>query len=376
MTNSGNDNLQHRANRRSFMQKSLLAGTAAGAGLLASGNALGQALTIPPTRGDIAILRFLAAAELIEADLWQQYAELGGLTPGQVPVETNTNFTPMNNYQAAMMNLDSDGPQYISSNNLDEQSHAAFLNAYLQSIGASAVNLDKYRTLPSSSAEGAQNIGRLTNLMNLTVDTSWFTRYHSATNPDLGGGPYPQAISLYNVPAIPRTNADFGLANIQAIANTAAFHFAFIEQGGSSLYATLSQKVSSPEVLKITLGIGGDELCHFLEWVDFSGNAVQAPLAPLAAANGLPAFPNFDVADPVSPSPLLQTNLIFPAPCDFISLALPKCAVIRPTSPGQVDAVGLINAFLADGLFIGQPTAFTSLLLGMAEAADSAVRIR
>lgn len=376
MTNSGNDNLQHRANRRSFMQKSLLAGTAAGAGLLASGNALGQALTIPPTRGDIAILRFLAAAELIEADLWQQYAELGGLTPGQVPVETNTNFTPMNNYQAAMMNLDSDGPQYISSNNLDEQSHAAFLNAYLQSIGASAVNLDKYRTLPSSSAEGAQNIGRLTNLMNLTVDTSWFTRYHSATNPDLGGGPYPQAISLYNVPAIPRTNADFGLANIQAIANTAAFHFAFIEQGGSSLYATLSQKVSSPEVLKITLGIGGDELCHFLEWVDFSGNAVQAPLAPLAAANGLPAFPNFDVADPVSPSPLLQTNLIFPAPCDFISLALPKCAVIRPTSPGQIDAVGLINAFLADGLFIGQPTAFTSLLLGMAEAADSAVRIR
>jgi len=376
LTNSGNDNLQHRANRRSFMQKSLLAGTAAGAGLLASGNTLGQALTIPPTRGDIAILRFLAAAELIEADLWQQYAELGGLTPGQVPVETNTNFTPMNNYQAAMMNLDSDGPQYISSNNLDEQSHAAFLNAYLQSIGASAVNLDKYRTLPSSSAEGAQNIGRLTNLMNLTVDTSWFTRYHSATNPDLGGGPYPQAISLYNVPAIPRTNADFGLANIQAIANTAAFHFAFIEQGGSSLYATLSQKVSSPEVLKITLGIGGDELCHFLEWVDFSGNAVQAPLAPLAAANGLPAFPNFDVADPVSPSPLLQTNLIFPAPCDFISLALPKCAVIRPTSPGQVDAVGLINAFLADGLFIGQPTAFTSLLLGMAEAADSAVRIR
>jgi len=376
LTNSGNANLQHRANRRSFMQKSLLAGTAAGAGLLASGNALGQALTIPPTRGDIAILRFLAAAELIEADLWQQYAELGGLTPGQVPVETNTNFTPMNNYQAAMMNLDSDGPQYISSNNLDEQSHAAFLNAYLQSIGASAVNLDKYRTLPSSSAEGAQNIGRLTNLMNLTVDTSWFTRYHSATNPDLGGGPYPQAISLYNVPAIPRTNADFGLANIQAIANTAAFHFAFIEQGGSSLYATLSQKVSSPEVLKITLGIGGDELCHFLEWVDFSGNAVQAPLAPLAAANGLPAFPNFDVADPVSPSPLLQTNLIFPAPCDFISLALPKCAVIRPTSPGQIDAVGLINAFLANGLLIGQPTAFTSLLLGMAEAADSAVRIR
>jgi hypothetical protein len=359
------------------MQTGLAAGTAAaGAGLLTSGAALGQTPVIRPTRGDIAILRFLAAAELIEADLWQQYAELGGLTPGQVPVETNTNFTPMNSYQASMMNLDSDGPQYISSNNLDEQSHATFLNAYLESVGATTINLDKYRTLPSSTADGAQNIGRLTNLMNLTVDTSWFTRYHSTTNPDLGGGPYGQAVILDNVPAIPRNNADFGLANIQAIANTAAFHFGFIEQGGSSLYATLSQKVSSAEVLKITLGIGGDEICHFLEWVDFSGNAVQAPVAPLAAANGLPAFPNFDAADPVSPSPLLQTNLIFPVPSDFISLSLPKCAVIRPTSPGQIDATAAINAFIAGGVFTGQQTAFTSLLLELADAADSAVRGR
>jgi len=371
-----NDKSQHRASRRSFMKKSLLAGTAAaGAGLLASNTASGAVPRLPPTRGDVAILRLLAAVELIEADLWQQYAELGGITPGQVPVETNPNFTSMNSYQAAMMNLDPDGPQYISSNNLDEQSHAAFLNAYLQSVGATAINLDKYRTLPSSTAAGAQNIGRLTNLMNLTVDTSWFTRYHSTTNPDLSGGPYAQAINLSNVPAIPRTNADFGLSNIQAIANTAAFHFGFIEQGGSSLYATLSQKVSSAEALKITLGIGGDEICHFLEWVDFAGNAVQAPLAPLAAANGLPAFPNFDVADPLNPNPLLQTNLIFPVPCDFISLALPKCAVIRPTSPGQLDAVGVINAFIADGLFIGQSTAFTELLLELAQAADSAVRI-
>jgi hypothetical protein len=361
--------LERPASRRSFMKKGLLAGTAAvGSGLIASNVASAQILT-PPTQGDIAILTFLAAAELIESDLWQQYAELGGLTPGQLPVETAP-FTPMNSYQAAFMNLDPDGPQYISSNTLDEQSHAAFLNAYLQSIGAPAVNLDEFRTLPSSKADGALNIGRLTNLMNLTVDTSWYIRYRSSTNPDFGAT-FPQALTLANVPAIPRTNADFGLLNIQAIANIAAFHFGFIEQGGSSLYATLSQKVSSAEVLKITLSIGGDEIAHFLEWVDFSGNAVQPTVAPLPAANGLPGFPNFDM----TVNPLLQTNLIFPVPCEFISPNLPKCAVIRPTSPGQIDAVGAVKALTADGLFIGQPQRFLNLLTTLAIEADAAQRI-
>lgn len=70
--------------------------------------------------GDVAILKFLAAAELIEADLWQQYAELGGATTG-----------PQNAYQLALQNLDGDGSQYISSNNENERSHASFLNAYL-----------------------------------------------------------------------------------------------------------------------------------------------------------------------------------------------------------------------------------------------------
>ncbi len=369
MKDPGADKLTRPTNRRSFMKKGLLAGTATvGAGLIASKAASGQ-VSIGPTPGDITILRFLAAAELIEADLWQQYAELGGLTPGQLPVETAP-FTPMNSYQAAFMNLDPDGPQYISSNTLDEQSHATFLNAYLQSIGAPAVNLDEFRTLPSSQADGAQNIGRLTNLMKLTVDTIWYTRYRSSTNPDFGVT-FPQALTLTNVPGIPRTNADFGLSNIQAIANIAAFHFGFIEQGGSSLYATLSQKVSSPEALKITLSIGGDEICHFLEWVDFAGNSVQPTVAPLAAANGLPGFPNFDV----TVNPLLQTNLIFPVPCEFISPNLPKCAVIRPTSPGQIDAVGAVNALIADGLFIGQSPKFIGLLLSMAVETDAVQRI-
>jgi hypothetical protein len=232
------------------------------------------------------------------------------------------------------------------------------------------VNFDHFRSLPSSQATGAQNIGRLTNLMKLTVDTSWYIRYRSSTNPDFGAT-YPQALSLVNVPGIPRNNNDLNLPNIQAIANIAAFHFGYIEQGGSSLYATLSQKVTNAEVLKITLSIGGDEICHFLEWVDFSGNAAQPPLAPLTDPTNQLTFPNFDA----TVNPLLQTNLIFPVPCEFISSNLPKCAIIRPTSPGQIDAVGAINSFIADGLFIGQPKSFTQLLMQLAEEADAAVRL-
>jgi hypothetical protein len=359
--------------RRSFLKKGLLASTAAiGAGLVTRDSAFGQGL-VGPTRGDIAILRLLAAAELIEADLWQQYAELGGLTPGQLPVETNPNFTPMNSYQAAFMNLDPDGPQYISSNNLDEQSHASFLNAYLQAIGAQPVNLDQFRTLPSSQATGAKQIGRLTNLTQLSVDTSWYTRYRSQTNPDFGAT-FAQALPALaagQFTAIPRNNNDLANPNqIQAIANTAAFHFGFIEQGGSSLYATLSEKVSSPEVLKITLGIGGDEICHFLEWVDFSGNSVQPPVAPVTDPTTGLTFPNFDVTQ----NPLLQTNLIFPVPCEFISPNLPMCSVIRPTAPGQIDAVGAIESFIAGGLFIGQPQEFINMLLNLAQLADAARR--
>jgi hypothetical protein len=358
------------AQRRAFLKGAGMVGAAFSASALLSREA--KAFSGRPNRGDVAILRLLAAAELIEADLWQQYAELGGLTPGQEPVETAP-FTPMNSYQAAFMNLDSDGPQYISSNNGDEQSHAAFLNAYLAAIGEEPVNLDKFRMLPSSTAKPAKQIGRLTNLMKLHVDTSWFVRYRSATNPDFGAT-FPQALpALFagEFPAIPRTDADFeGTNHVQAIANTAAFHFGFIEQAGSSLYATLSQKVTSAQVLEITLGIGGDEICHFLEWVDFSGNAVQPPAAPLTdPTNGL-TFPNFDL----KVNRRLQTNLIFPVPCEFISPNLPHCAVIRPTSPGQIDAVGAINGFIADNLFAGQSPDFAAFLLDLAQKADAAQR--
>src|ERR1700678_2528522 len=199
--------------RRSFLKGMGMAGAAlTGGSLLAAASETAQTSGIV-TSGDVAILRFVAAAELIEADLWQQYAELGGLTPGQLPVETAP-FTPMNGYQAAFMNLDPDGPQYISSNNLDEQSHAQFLNAYLIMRGQAAVNFDQFRTLPSSMATGAQQIGRLTNLMQLSVDTSWYTRYHSPTNPD-DGATFAQALPALTsgqFQAIPKTDADFAPA--------------------------------------------------------------------------------------------------------------------------------------------------------------------
>src|SRR5271170_2866967 len=380
------DVTNHAETRRSFLKKGVLAGgvAAIGAGLtgartLAFGQRTGNGL---PTQGDIAILRFLAAAELIEADLWMQYAELGGIG-NNPPIEVDPN-EPLNNYQVALSNLDSDGPQYITSNTIDEISHATFLNGYLESKGADPVNLDEFRTLQGSTATGAQNIGRLTNLMHLNVDTSWFVRYRSATNPDLGATT-PQALKLKNVTAIPRTNKDFdgasnpnfqGNDHIQAIANVAAFHFGYIEQGGSSLYAALSQKVSSLEVLKITLGIGGDEIAHFLEWVDFAGNGVQQPVAPFKDPISGLSFPDFFNNPPLQPSSLVQPSLIFPVPCEFISPDLPHCAVIRPSDDKFGGAVATIASFTADGLFVGQTPKFFQVVQQLAEEADAAHRER
>jgi hypothetical protein len=355
-------------NRRSFLKTGMLAGSAAtlGAGLLGSRKAA-FAESSSLSEGDAAILRFLAAAELIESDLWTQYAELGGLTSGK-PSEVDPDQN-LNAYQSALSNLDPDGPQYITSNTNDEISHAAFLNAYLESKGADPVNLDEFHTLEGSKAEGASGIPRLTNLMHLNVDTSWFIRYRSKSNPDFGAT-FPQALNITNRTAIPRTDADLNgtAAHIQVIANTAAFHFGYIEQGGSSLYAALSQKVTSPEVLKITLGIGGDEIAHFLEWVDFAGNGVQVPVAPVTD-QGL-TFPNF-----FSPlNPLIQPSLIFPVPCEFISSDLPHCAVIRPSDDKFAGAVATIAGFTADGLFKGQTPGFFKVVNQLAQAADAAQR--
>jgi Ferritin-like domain len=345
--------------RRSFLGKSLAVGAGTiGAGLLA--NAPTARASGGLTAGDEAILRLLAAAELIEADLWQQYNELGGIQDPEVPGGTGNPA-----YTEALAVLDEDMDQYIHDNTDDEITHAAFLNAYLASKGAEPVNLDQFRTLPSSQATGAQQIGRLTNLMQLTVDTSFWTRYRSdSLNPDFGDT-LPQAVpglAAGQFPAIPRNDGDLTPPDhLQAIANTAGFHFAWIEQAGTSVYASLAQRVTHNEVLRILLSIGGAEIMHFQTWQDKAGNA--PPLTD--PTNGL-VFPDLN-AD----GELTQTNLIMPEPTIFLNRTFPICSVIRPTETDGA-AARAINGFIADGLFIGQPPAFFALLSQLIEAADHA----
>ncbi|HET8628276.1 MAG TPA: hypothetical protein VFL91_12685, partial [Thermomicrobiales bacterium] len=314
------------------------------------------------------ILRFLAALEILETDLWQQYNELGGIPDSEVP-----GGTPIPAYVTALEVLDSDMPQYIHDNTEDEFTHFTFINAYLVAHGAAPANLDRFRTLPSSRATGAQQIGRLTNLMQLTVDTSWWTRYRSRTgNPDLGDT-FPQAVpglSKGQFPAIPRSDDDLAgstatqpSAHLQAIANTAGFHFAFIEQGGTSLYPSLAQRVTHPEVLRILLSIGPTETMHFQTWQDKAGNAP----ALTDPTNGL-QFP--DLNNPPFGGEDFQTNLIMPEPTFFLSRKFPPVSIIRPTATKGA-AMGAVKALTDDGLFIGQPPAFFAVLRELAEAADA-----
>jgi hypothetical protein len=369
--------LKRSINRRSFMKNGFAAAGVAtmGTGLLAQGSSVLTAKHPEDGRrrldkGDASILTFLAAAELIEADLWQQYNELGGIQDSEVPGGSGS---PL--YTAALAVLDEDMDQYIHDNTDDEFSHGKFINAYLASKGADAVNLDQFRTLPSSKATGAQQIGRLTNLMNLTVDTSWWTRYRSSTkNPDFGDT-FPQAVNIVNRPAIPRSDDDLAGStstsisdHLQAIANTAGFHFVFIEQGGTSLYAQLAQRVTSVEVLRILLSIGGTEICHFQTWHDKAGNA--PPLTDIDPVTGSEVvFP--DLNAPPFGGEDFQTNLIMPEPTIFLSRKFPACSIIRPTRT-EGAATAAAGGLIADGLFQGQSDAFFEMVGDLAADADEA----
>ncbi len=374
-------------NRRSFMRHSLVAGAAAtvGAGILANSNfAVAQGASGKLTKGDVAILQFLAAAEIIESDLWLQYQELGGVQDDEVATLASklipgypakaTGGNPL--YMQDLLPLDSDMSQYIHDNTEDELTHEVFINEYLASKGAEQVNLDQFRTLPSSKATGANQFGRLTNLTQLSVDTSWWTRYRSRTkNPDFGDT-FQQAIPTLAVgqhPAIPRTDNDANDANFfQAIVNTAGFHFAFIEQGGTSLYPQLAQRVSNVEVLRILLSIGGVEIAHFQTWHDKAGNAPQLTDVVDPVTGVKVTFP--DLNSPPLGGEDFQTNLIMPEPTVFLSKKLPACSIIRPTATNGA-AMGALQSLTADGLFIGQSKAFFTFLRDLAENADAARRI-
>jgi hypothetical protein len=348
-------------NRRVSSRRSFIAGAGAvGAGLALGVPAASANGTL--TAGDAAILRFLSAAEILETDLWQQYNELGGIQDSEVPGGSGNP-----EYTKRLNKLDADMSQYVHDNTDDEFTHFTFINAYLVAHGAQAVNLDKFRTLPSSKATGAQQIGRLTNLMELTVDTSYWTKYRSSrANPDLGDSTPPAIPGLLKgrFPAIPRSDADLKPENhIQAIANTAAFHFGFIEQGGTSLYPSLAQRVTNPEVLRILLSIGPTETMHFQTWQDKAGNAPNIT----DPTNGL-EFPNLNTG-----SQDTQTNLIMPEPTNFLSRKFPKVSIIRPTGT-EGAAMGAAKALIADGLFRGQSAEFFAAVTALARAADKARR--
>lgn len=363
---------QSKRRSRGLMSRRTLLGTGvlAGAGAMTAGvlPAVPAEASGSLTTGDAAILRFLAAAEILETDFWQQYNELGGVQDSEVPGGSGSKA-----YTRALVRLDSDMPQYIHDNTEDEFTHFDFINAYLTANGASPVNLDAFRTLPSSQATGAdKSQKRLTNLIQLTVDTSWWTRYRSRTkNPDPPfNDAFPVAvpsIATGEHPAIPRSDDDLAPTNhLQFIANTAGFHFATIEQGGSSLYPSLAQRVTSVEVLRILLSIGPTETMHFQTWADKAGNApsITDPTTGLS-------FP--DLNKPPFGGEDFSTNLIMPEPTVFLSRTFPVVSIIRPTE--TTGAAQGVAKFLTDmGLFRGQSAEFFATLNELAAQADAATR--
>lgn len=318
------------------------------------------------------MLRFAAAAEILETDFWVQYNELGGIQDSEEP---DGSGNPA--YTAALSVLDSDMAQYVHDNTDDEFTHQNFLNAYLVSKGEQPADLERFRTLPGSTAAGSSGKLRLTNLMELTLDTSWWTRYRSSmNNPDLDPSfVFPQAVPALAVgkhTAIPRTDADTADPNfLQVIANTAGFHFPTIEQGGNSLYPAMAQRASSAEVLRILISIGPTETMHFQTWSDKAGNAPPTPSVVDPVTGVSVTFP--DLNSPPFGGETFQTNLIMPEPCPFLSRKLPPCSIIRPTETKGI-AMNVVNFLTAMGLFIGQPPAFFRLLRGLAADADAARR--
>ncbi len=197
--------------------------------------------------------------------------------------------------------------------------------------------------------------------------------------------------------AIPRTNDDTAGSNpsnppssisthLQAIAFTAGFHFAFIEQGGTSLYPTLAQQVSNSEVLRVLLSIGPSETMHFQTWQDKAGNALAITDTDTGFTGSTGATVTFTVLSmakgETNPESLngdtLQANLIMPEPCHFLNQDLGPVAIIRPTSTRNSGAVASVMAFANDGLFIdpktNKNTGIVQALMLLAEEADEARR--
>lgn len=362
-------------NRRSFLKTGFTAVGAAAVGIVLPESSALAAQSSSLNAGDAAILQFLAAGELLEADFWTQYNELGGIQDSEVAGGRGNDV-----YTERLRSIDPNFPQYIHDNTDDEISHATFINAYLVSRGAEPVDLDPFRTLEGSKARGSSWKPRLTNLMQLTIDSSWWTRYRSSTNnPDVNPTIFEQAVpDLHSGQhtAIPRTDDDLHPhEHIQAIANTAAFHMPTVEQGGGSLRMALAQRATDVEVLRLLISMGPIESMHFQTWHEKAGK-----VRPITDPTSGLTFP--DLNSGVDPNTgargsavlqMFQTNLIMPEPCPFISASLPACSVVRPTNTTGT-ATGALKFLTAMGLFIGQSQDFFSYLTELASAADAAER--
>lgn len=329
--------------RRSFLATASLASAGVAAATLLGSASRAQAQpaggVIP--QGDVAILKFLAAAELVEDDLWQQYCELA---------VNNSQF------REALQRIDPSLPRYVCDDRDDERSHAELINAFLASIGETPVNLDAFRRLPSVRVPGAQQAGRLTNLTRLNVDTSWYNRYRGIENPDLGGT-FGQLVNITNRSTIP-TRSVLSMQQMQAIAHAAAFHFCAIEQGGGSLYAHLITRVQSQEARIILASIGPTEVYHFAGF-----HKSLEGLFGLDSGDGL-VFPD------LKSNPGLS-QAIFPEPCRFLRSNLPLCSVIRPTNKSNAGAVAAATGLVQSGLFLGQSQTFLNAVVALAQAADA-----
>ena len=335
--------------RRSFLKRLGLAGAAAplGATLLSGGApAVARAQSAPAgyTQGDLAILRFLAMAELLGQDLFGQFAEVA---VGNKP------------FQAALQRINFDLPNYLKQTARDEATHAVFVNAYLQRIGQAPVNLDAFRTLPGSQATGSSRALRLTNLTALSPDTSFYNRFRKNVNPDFGPDAE-QIATIINQPGIP-VDDSVSAAGLDVAAHTAAFYFPFQSQGEVGLYGSFMPKITNPEVSQIFAGIRPIEGVHL--------DIAQAALvtSPGLIAGGNAQFPDL----------LNRHNYarkLSPGPTTFISGDLPAVAVARPSSTAVIGAVQVVRRLTAAGLFNGQSATFMSMGMEMAMAADAAVR--
>jgi hypothetical protein len=327
--------------RRVFLKHGALAGAA----LAVAGDVLpARAATKSGlSSGDTAILRFLAAAELIEHDLWLQYAELAENNPG---------------FGEALEAIDDDIVDYAVDVTDDELSHHEFINAFLRSRGAEPVNLDQFKVIPPPNVTGIQQTPRLTNLTKLSVDTSYYNRYRSTKNPDFGAT-FPQIATIIDQPGIP-TSDGLGDRRLGGIARVAAFHFASIEVGGTSLYDSFLTKVSNPDVLRIVGSIYATEAIHYAIFEDTFGG-----ITAFKDASG-----KLDIPDLTGGKH--DSEHVMPRRCAFLDFNLPTCSVIRPSATAHAGAIAAVKAFTASNLFKGQSPKFFRTLNELAAQADAA----